>query len=71
MPQAKPLGPIPNSQIFRFRAEETRSLAETFAHKETRAMLMRVADDYDRMAERALVNEQSGAAPEQNPTKKE
>lgn len=42
----------PDSQYLRARGEECRALAESFAEAETRATLLRIADDYDRMAER-------------------
>jgi predicted DNA-binding ribbon-helix-helix protein len=42
----------PDSESLRARGEECRVLAESFADAETRATLLRIADDYDRMADR-------------------
>ena len=40
----------PDGQNLRARAEECRVLAETFGHPETRATMLSIADDYERMA---------------------
>ena len=42
----------PDSQHLRARGGECRTLAESFADAETRATLLRIADDYDRTADR-------------------
>ena len=42
----------PNSHSLRERGEECRVLAESFGDAETRATLVRIAEDYDRMADR-------------------
>lgn len=42
----------PDSQSLRTRGEECRLLAKSFADVETRATMMRIADDYDRIADR-------------------
>lgn len=42
----------PDSEHLRARAEECRVLAGSFADTETRATLLRIVDDYDRMADR-------------------
>ena len=42
----------PDSQYLRARGGECRALAESFADAETRATLLRIADDYDRTADR-------------------
>ena len=48
---------VPNSQLFRNRAEECRVLADLFRGEQTRALLLRVAIDYDRMADQAAMLE--------------
>ena len=42
---------VPLSQIFRERAEECRTMAESFHSEETREHLLKVAADYESMAE--------------------
>ena len=42
----------PDSEHFRSRAEECRVMAERLTDSETRATLLRMADDYNRMADR-------------------
>ena len=59
MAQSRPLGSLPTSQSFRFRAEETRAVADTCQHQETRATLLKVAADYDRMADATVVRDQN------------
>jgi len=39
-----------NPEFWRFRAEEARSLAEEMKHAETKAVMQRVAEDYERIA---------------------
>jgi len=41
-----------DGKSWRARAEECRSIAEIFSNPETRARMLRVAADYERMAER-------------------
>lgn len=41
---------IKRAEQYRFRAEELRSICASWIDTETRAMLSRVANDYDRMA---------------------
>jgi hypothetical protein len=38
------------AETYRIKAEEIRIVAETDRHSETREMLLRVADDYEKMA---------------------
>jgi len=59
MAQSRPLGSIATSEKFRFRAEETRAVADTCQHQETRATLLKVAADYDRMADATVVRDQN------------
>ena len=47
-----------------FRAEETRTVADQMAHEEARAIIRRIAVDYDRLAklaEEQLIAEERGA----------
>jgi predicted DNA-binding ribbon-helix-helix protein len=44
----------PDSQHLRSRAEECRVLAGSLTDAETQATLLRIADDYDRMADRLI-----------------
>jgi len=61
--QSLPFPPIvdrkPRSKEYRERAEEARTIAETFNNLEIRAQVMTIASDYDRMAERAERHEAS------------
>jgi hypothetical protein len=49
------MGRIENhdSKAWRARAEECRAIADTFENPETRAKMYVIAEDYERMAERA------------------
>ena len=51
-----------NGRAWRARAEECRAIADTFDNPETRAKMYVMADDYDRMADRAERCEQEAAA---------
>jgi hypothetical protein len=42
-----------DSKAWKARAEECRAIADTFENPETRAKMYLIADDYERMAERA------------------
>ena len=44
-------GPLVRAQNYRVRAEELRSIRETWKDPETREILGKVAADYDRMAD--------------------
>jgi hypothetical protein len=40
---------------WRFRAEEARTVADQMTHEESRAIMRRIANDYDRLAKLAEV----------------
>jgi hypothetical protein len=44
---------INNSQHWRDRAAEMRALSEAMYEEETRAIMLRLANDYDKLADRA------------------
>jgi hypothetical protein len=46
-------GLLTNAEYWRTRAEQTRVLAEKIPHAESREAMFRIANDYERMAERA------------------
>ena len=48
---------VPKSRVFRDRAEECRTMAALFHGEKTRALLLRVAADYDCMADQAAMFE--------------
>jgi hypothetical protein len=53
---SKPHRP-PRSTAYRLRAEECRSVAESFNNADTRRKLHKIADEYDRMAMQAATLE--------------
>jgi hypothetical protein len=48
---------VQKSKVFRDRAEECRTMAALFHGEKTRALLLRVAADYDCMADQAAMFE--------------
>lgn len=48
-----------NPEYWRARAEEARTVAESLAHAECKRMMLQVADDYEKLANRA----EEGEAP--------
>jgi len=49
---------------WRFRAEETRAVADQMTHEESRTIMRRIANDYDRLAklaEEQLADQERGA----------
>jgi hypothetical protein len=47
---------------WRDRATEMRALAETMQEAETRAIMQRLADDYEKLADRAALRSDGGGA---------
>jgi hypothetical protein len=58
-----PHGNINDPQHWRDRAAEMRALAETMKDAETIAIMNRLADDYDRLADRAAIRNQGSVPP--------
>jgi hypothetical protein len=48
---------VPMSRVFRNRAEECRTIAELFRAEKTREHLLKVAADYESMADKAAIFE--------------
>jgi hypothetical protein len=55
--------PINDPKHWRDRAAEMRALADTMIDRETIAIMNRLADDYDKLAERVAVRLREGAPP--------
>jgi hypothetical protein len=45
-----PASQLENPEFWRFRAEEVRTIADDMKAGETRAIMLRIAEDYDRIA---------------------
>lgn len=41
---------LDDPEFWRFRAEEVRTIADDIEHDEPRAMMLRIAEDYDKIA---------------------
>jgi len=53
MPEKK----LDNPEYWRFRAEEVRTIADDMKHGEPKAIMLRIAEDYERIAK--LVEQQA------------
>ena len=45
-----PPNKLDNPEYWRYRAEEVRSIADEMRHGEPKAIMLRIAEDYDRIA---------------------
>ena len=64
----KPPNPLPRSLVddaahWHFRGKQMRALAEQMMDEETRAIMLRLAGDYDLLAERAAVRQMASPRP--------
>ena len=46
----RPPSKLDNPEYWRFRAEEARSIADDMKHDEPKAMMLRIVEDYERIA---------------------
>jgi hypothetical protein len=44
------VGNLDNPVFWRFRAEEARTIAGAMTHPDTKAIMLKIADEYDRIA---------------------
>jgi hypothetical protein len=51
-----------DSEYWRTRAEEARTLADKMSDEESKEAMLRIASDYDRLAERAALRAQGASA---------
>jgi hypothetical protein len=56
-------GNIDDPKHWRDRAAEMRALSDTMTDPQTIAIMRRLADDYDKLAERAAVRSKGGVPP--------
>jgi hypothetical protein len=52
---------INDPEHWRHRAEETRTLAEAMSDEVSKQMMLRIAADYEKLAERAALRAQGGS----------
>ena len=45
-----PANKLDNPEFWRFRAEEARAIADDMKHDDPKAMVLRIAEDYERIA---------------------
>jgi len=45
-----PANKLDNPEFWRFRAEEARTIADDMKHDDPKAMVLRIAEDYERIA---------------------
>jgi len=45
-----PVNKLDDPEFWRFRAEEVRTIADDMKHDQPKAMLLRMAEDYDKIA---------------------
>jgi hypothetical protein len=58
------LNPVNDPKHWRDRAAEMRALAEAMKDTDTIAIMHRLADDYDRLADRAAIRADGGVPPD-------